>query len=344
MTDTASATVVAGARLAAYDVEADLATIDAGYLDARASGPTPDLVEAATRVGGLVPGPDWGDDLGQTKIAYFRNAPDPDTALRNYDPQLIDVAVRFDYVRWPRRIQDHVKGRTVLDVGCGFGGFGMGFLVAGAASYAGIDPDMDLDSTRARDKRTRRWADMGVTPRQIAEVIPAIRLFQSRVEDHAFDEKFDTIALHNVTEHLHNLDQVLSGLAAQCHADTELVLLHHNFYSWNGHHQAPVQPAQLEETDPEHQRVYDWRHINAAPTLPETHEILTTLSRIRLDDLRAALERHFDVVQWDEILSNDATRARLTPEIVERVREAVPDITERELTVNTVLCVGRPKS
>jgi SAM-dependent methyltransferase len=326
------------------DVAADLAIIDAGYAEARTSGPTAELVQAARRVSRVAPGSAWSNHVLQAKVAYFHHASDIEAALRNYDPHLIDVSTQFSYITWPRRIQEHVRGKKVLDVGCGFGGFGMGFLVAGATSYVGLDPAMDLDSTRAKDKRTRQWDDMGVTPRQIAQALPAIRLFQSTSEDLAIDETFDTIALHNVTEHLASLDDVLAGLVKLCHRDTAVVLHHHSFYSWNGHHQAPVRPSQLDENDPRHQQLYDWRHINLVPDLPEDHYIRTNLNRVRLDDLRASIEQHFDVERWDELPSDAAALARLTPEIVERVRHAVPDMTERELTINTVLCVARPKS
>ncbi|KAA1427454.1 methyltransferase [Nocardioides antri] len=325
------------------DVADDLAIIDAGHLAAREAGPSEEMIEAATRLAAREPGNGWARDLTQAKIAHFAHATDLRAALRNYDPHLIDVSARFGYITWPRRIQEHVRGKKVLDVGCGFGGFGMGFLVAGASSYVGLDPAMDLDSTRAKDKHTRQWDDMGITPRQIAAALPAIRLLQSTSEDQDLDETFDTIALHNVTEHLAHLDDVIAGLTRLCHSDTALVLHHHSFYSWNGHHQAPVRPDQLDESDPRHQQLYDWRHINLVPQLPEDHYIRTNLNRVRLDDLRASIERHFEIERWDELPSTPAAVQRLTPEIVERVREVVPDITERDLTINTVLCVARPK-
>lgn len=334
---------IAAARDEEYDPAADLETIDAAFPEARIS-PSPEVRAATERVRRVVPDADWPNDVAQAKIAYFHHAPDVDAALRNYDPDLIDVSVRFGYLTWPRRIQEHVRGRKVLDVGCGFGGFGMGFLVAGATSYSGLDPAMDLDSTRAKDKRRRAWDDMGVTPRQIADALPAIRLFQSSSEDLAFDETFDTIALHNVTEHLMQLEEVIGGLVRLCKPDTHLVFHHHNYYCWNGHHLAPNQPAQLDESNPKQQLVFDWRHITAVPELPKDHYILNNLNRVRLDELRDITERYFEIVRWNEVLSSKPTLARLTPEIVDRVREAVPDITERELTVNAVLCVARPKS
>jgi SAM-dependent methyltransferase len=219
----------------------------------------------------------------------------------------------------------------------------MGFLIAGATAYTGLDPAMELDSSRAKNKRVRKWADMGITPREITEALPAIRLVQASSEEATFDESFDTIALHNVTEHLIRLDEVLAGLARLCTPSTEVVFHHHNYYCWNGHHLPPNQPEHLDVKNPKHQLVYDWRHIDAVPELSGDHYIMTNLNRVRLDELREVVVRYFDIVAWDEIASSDTTLARLTPQVLERVRRTVPDITERDLRVNTVLGVARPR-
>lgn len=310
---------------------------------ARDSAPSPEAIAAARVLHNREPGPNWADDTRQATIAYFHHATDIEWALRNYDPRLIDISARFEYIVWPKRIQDQVRGKRVLDVGCGFGAYGMGFMVAGATEYTGIDPAMDVDSPRARNKRTRSWDTMGVTPRQIEEALPAIRLIQSAVEDVDLEKRFDTVALHNVTEHFLQLEKSLAAVAQLCHEDTNVVFHHHNYYSWNGHHLQPNRPEQFDESDPSHREIADWRHINIVPDLPPDHSIITGLNRVRLDEFRSALDRHFDIVGWEEMPSPPSALDRLTPEVVERVREAVPDITERELTTKTVLGVAKPK-
>lgn len=327
----------------ARDLAETIAAVDAHHHKARAGNPDLALFQAAERLRGVEPGPSWVRDTAQAKIAYFHHARDIGEALRNYDPHLIDVATRFDYLSWPKRIQQYL-GASVLDVGCGVGGLGIGYLVAGASSYTGVDPALELDSTRARNKRTRQWDDMGTTPRQITETIPAIQVIESAVEDHDFDTTFDTIVLQNVSEHLPNLDPVLARLTSLCHPQTEILFLHHNFYSWNGHKRQPRHPDRLDERDPEQQQVFDWRHIDAVPTLPEKHDLLVNLNRLRIDELRQTIDRHFEVKKWDEVPSDATTRARLTPGILDRVREVVPDITGRDLTVNIVFCVAGAKS
>jgi SAM-dependent methyltransferase len=320
-----------------------VAVVDSLHRQARTGFPDDELLAAARVLQETPPGPDWVKDPHQAKIAYFHHSGDLGWALRNYDPHLVEISARFGYITWPRRIQELVRGRSVLDVGCGFGGFGMGFLIAGAASYVGLDPAMDLDSTRAKNKRIRQWADMGVTPREIAETLPAIRLFQGTAEDLPVHETFDTIALHNVTEHLLDLDAVLERLVPLCEPGSAVVYLHHNFYCWNGHHMAPNRPEQLDATNPKHTALYDWQHIDLAPHLPEDHYFHTNLNRIRLDELRTTTERHFRVETWDEIPSSPETLNRLTPAILDRVRRTVPELTERDLTTNVVFCIARPK-
>ncbi len=320
-----------------------LAVVDAGYREARRSGPTDELRKAAHQLSELEVAGDWTADPERAKVAFFAHAADVDEALRNYDANLIEVSAEFGYIAWPRRIQEHVRGRSVIDVGCGFGGFGMGFLIAGATSYLGLDPAMDLDTSDAKNKRIRSWSDMGITPREIEATLPAIRLVRGKSEDLSFDEKFDTISLHNVTEHLQELDLVLAGLVPLCRPDTKLVFHHHNFYCWNGHHDAPNQPEQLDESRWIHRQIADWRHIDLVPSLPPYHQYLTDLNRVRLDELRATTEKYFDIEHWEEIPSSPATLDRLTPEILERVRQTVPDLTERDLTVNVVLAIASPK-
>lgn len=331
------------AQDAAQKAQRHVSVLDKGYLDARNSGVTEAMRRAAQALSQMVPGPNWADDTLQAKIAYFHFATDLEQALLNYDPHLIDVSTRFDYITWPKRIQEHVQGKSVIDVGCAFGGYGMGFLVAGATSYAGLDPLMKLDSTRAKNKRVRKWDDMGVTPREIEDTLPAIRLFECIAEEMPVKETFDTIALHNVTEHLIQLDLVFEGLVPLCHAGSHIIYLHHNFYCWNGHHFAPNQPHQINLDEPRQRQVYDWQHIDIAPDVPEDHYFKTKLNRVRLDEIKAITEKHFDVVTWKEIPSSKATLARLTPEIFERVQKTVPDITRRELETNVVFCIAKPK-
>ncbi len=302
------------------------------------------LLPAAAKIAAEDPGPRWNYDPVLSKVHYFRSACSVEWALQNYDPDLIETSVAFDYMTWPKRILANVKGRKVLDVGCGFGGFGTGFLAAGATSYVGLDPAMDLDSTHAKNKHTRTWSNMGVTPREIMARIPAIRLFQGTSEDLNFSETFDTIALHNVTEHLLQLEAVLKGLVPLCHDETRLVYLHHNFYCWNGHHFAPNRTDHIDPNDGNQRQVMDWNHIDAVPKLPDTHYFKTRLNRVRLDEIHEITARYFEIEQWDEIPSNDATLLRYSDDVLARVRGTIPSLTERDLKTHVVFCVAKRRA
>ena len=329
-------------RNAARAVEL-VAAIDASYPAARSGPRPPELTEAATELAELTPGPQWPNDVLQAKIAFFHNAVSIDHALANYDPHLVEKSVELGYINWPKRIQEWIRHKSVVDVGCGFGGYGMGFLVAGATQYLGLDPQMDLDQPRARNKRIREWSTMNITPREIAATIPAIDLLQGTAENLSVDETFDVISLHNVTEHLMQIDTVFSGLVGLCRPGSKLVYLHHSFHCWNGHHFAPNDPSRLDETDSDQALIYDWRHIAAWRSLPDDHYINTGLNKIRLDEIREVTERYFTIERWDEVNSNKATLARLTPEVLARVQETDPHLTERDLRVNAVFCVACPK-
>ena len=218
-----------------------LAVVDAGYLEARRSVPTdePPYGGGATRRAGAAG--DWTADPERAKVAFFSNATDVDDALRNYDAHLIEISAEFGYIAWPRRIQEHVRGRSVIDVGCGFGGFGMGLLIAGATSYLGLDPAMDLETLGRQEQAHPHLVGHGHHAARDRRTLPPSG-WSAGSPDLSFDEKFDTISLHNVTEHLQELDRVFAGLVPLCKPDTKPVLHHHNFYCWNGHHDAPNQP------------------------------------------------------------------------------------------------------
>jgi len=321
-----------------------IALIDAGFPEIRGKPIAEDVLNAAKALSECEVGPEWANDAVNAKIAYFHHATDLNQALRNYDPHLTDVSAELDYITWPKRIHEFVKGKSVLDVGCGFGGYGMGFLIAGATSYTGLDPAMDLDSTRAKNKRIREWSDMGVTPREIMLALPDIDLYQGTAESITFNKTFDTIALHNVTEHLLQLDLVFEGLLPLCAPDTRIVFLHHNYYCWNGHHFQPNQPHQFDPYNPDHLGVYDWNHIGIVDQLPEDHYFRTGLNRVTLDEIHAITHKHFEVEEWREIPSSPATLARLTPDVRTRVQACRPELNDRDLSVNVVYCVARRKT
>ncbi|MEQ8964370.1 MAG: TylF/MycF/NovP-related O-methyltransferase [Azospirillaceae bacterium] len=278
-------------------------------------------------------------DQRYARIAYRDFNQDLPGLEENYAPDLIDRAVAFDYVSWPRRIREHITGRSVLDVGCGTGLHGIGYIVAGAGSYTGLDPKISLDNDVAKNLNSGKHEHFGATPREIMRRMPRIRLIPGTFEDIAPQDKFEVVVLHNVTEHLINIEKVFEGIVGVL-ADNGIVIYnHHNFYSWNGHHLAPKSVDKIDEVDPEQQQLMDWNHLDFEP--PEGHYFHRGLNRIRLDDLRALTERFFDIDTWEERPSKTHQGAgRLTPEIKARH----PEYTERELTTQNVFCIARHKA
>ena len=282
----------------------------------------------------------WWDDELYAKAAYFTFQEDIKAAVENYDPELITMSVEYGYLSWPRRIQNFILNKSVLDVGCGFGGYGIGFLVAGARSYTGLDPAMDLDSNKAKNKRTRSIALMPKTPRQIMNSISQIRLIQGKSEDVAHQGQYDVISLHNVTEHLMDIDQVLKGFLPLMRKETKIVFLHHHFFCWNGHHMAPARLEDFDEANEAHRKYADWAHVIHGNAYPENDYIKTGLNQISLATLKKTVERYFQLLVWEEGCSDDEVLKRLTPALADKALAARPGISRKDLETRLVFCVA----
>ncbi|MDD7911564.1 class I SAM-dependent methyltransferase [Pseudovibrio exalbescens] len=297
-------------------------------------------IKEAGRLRKMRPVKKWDADLLEATIAYFHNAPDVSSALTNFVPELIGDAVEFGYCTWPWKIQSLIKGRTVLDVGCGFGGYAIGFLCAGAKSYTGIDPAMKLDEKRMRNKRLRQWVPVQRSARDIMEIVPAIELRQVSTRDIIGEKRFDVVCLHNVTEHLMNIEGVFDDISKLLVSGGKIVFLHHNYYGWSGHHMRPHHPDVLEEENPEHLKYCDWNHIKIMDDIPEDHYIKTSLNRIRIGELKKLTENYFRIESWEHKYSPKVVLQRLTPEIQEGVFKVRDDLTTEELKTNAVYCVA----
>ncbi|WP_444929109.1 methyltransferase domain-containing protein [Microbulbifer sp. SSSA002] len=298
---------------------------------------------AAKQLNKIEPVEEWDKDELQAKIAFFYNCTNIRHALKNFNSDLVSSAVEFGYCAWPRKLHKYVKGCNVLDIGCGFGGYAMGYLCAGANSYTGIDPTMNLDSRRVRNKRIRKWVNAPMSGREIMDLVPSIELYQGTTRDLVGKKTFDTVCLHNVTEHLLEIEEVFKDIAELLNKGGKIVYLHHNFYGWSGHHMPPHNPSVLNENNPAHLKFYDWNHIGIVDQLPQDHYIKTNLNCIRLNDLCSLTSKYFNIDTWENLSSDKKTLMRLTPEIESRVRKTIPDITLDELKTNVVFCVAYAK-
>lgn len=257
-------------------------------------------------------------------------------ARRRFAPDLIRTARHFGYLHWPREVEARVRGCDVLDVGCGMGLHSIGFLVSGVRSYTGCDPKVQLDSDQIKNPRAREVQSCGWTPRQLMERFREVLYVRGTLADLPRERRWDVAVLHNTTEHLMDFPGVLAELRSHLREGGLLVFRHHNYYSWNGHHQSPKEVAQIDHGDSEQRKVIDWAHVRFRPEAGSYPA--TKLNRLRLDEVRSLTENHYEVEQWDESASRESEgRLRLTDEI----RRALPQFTERDLVTQSVYCVAR---
>ena len=256
------------------------------------------------------------------------------------DLPLLARAVERGDLAWPSRLGPWVRGRDVLDVGCGRNLQAIGFRAAGARSYTGLDPTLDLDSTLFKDSRTR-WSQRtygGISPRALMARVPRLRYAVATVAGFAAAEpgQFDVLVMHNVTEHLMAIGDEFPRFAALLRPGGRIVFRHPNFYCWHGHHLPPRTVGEIIPGGAEQSAVVDWAHIRRDP---ERHAwIDRTQNRIGLGALRALVARHFTVELWEETESPPEQGIdRLTPEILARY----PEFTRRELAVKCAFIVAR---
>ena len=96
---------------------------------------------------------------------------------------------------------------------------------------------------------------------------------------------FDVATLHNATEHLTDLPGVFASVARLLRPGGHLIFSHHNWFSWNGHHQEPKTAGRIDPDNTEQRRFVDWAHLSG--THPPDHYVMTKLNRLRLDEVRA---------------------------------------------------------
>jgi 2-polyprenyl-3-methyl-5-hydroxy-6-metoxy-1,4-benzoquinol methylase len=311
--------------------------VDAGKRQDVVPSKAPDAASAAVRAQREIEkGYDRDAQLALRAFEFFN--PDvtvADTALHRL---LVERAVQLGYVGWPKKIRKYIQGKRLLDVGCGNGMHAIGYVVSGVTRYLGLDPRVNLDADTAKSKTNSRQEPLGFTPRDVLRCYPQTALVQGTFEAIAPDEIFDVAVLHNVTEHLSHLEEVIAGCVKRLAPDGRMIFNHHNYYCWNGHHLPPRTLRAIAPGDSEQQKYMDWAHLDFDP--PAGHYIATGLNRVRLDELRAIVERYYDIKEWTERPSDENNGGlRLTPEIIARH----PEYSERELRVHNVLCVAQPK-
>lgn len=247
-------------------------------------------------------------------------------------------ALQLGYLRWTRALSRWCRGRDVIDVGCGMGLHGIGFLLEGAKSYVGIDPDVKVRSAQIKDQHTGKRVDCGWTPEALMQACPRFEMIRGLSNDLEGKRSFDFAALHNATEHLTDLDGVLASIHRLLRPGGLLVYNHHNWFCWNGHHQQPKTVDKIRPDDPEQARYLDWAHLTTDHA-PDSY-VMNKLNRLRMDEVRAITERRFRIQVWQPTASTPEQGAtRLT----DAIRARHPGLADADFTTQNIFVVAQRK-
>ena len=250
----------------------------------------------------------------------------------------IHQALKLGYLRWTRALSRWTKGKDVVDVGCGMGLHGIGFLLEGAKSYTGVDPDVKPRSSVIKDQYTGKRLDCGWTPEALMQALPHFKMQRGLSSDLEGKQTFDLATLHNATEHLIDLPGVFASIHRLLRPGGILIYNHHNWFSWNGHHQQPKTVSKMAAGDPVQALYADWAHLSTAHA-PDTY-VMNKLNRHSMKEVREITERLFTIEVWQPSASEpDQGLGRLTPEI----RQRHPELSEADFVTQNVFVVARRK-
>lgn len=269
---------------------------------------------------------------------YWVNNADKPWRGGSFHPAILKRALEYGYIGWPSKVQEFVRGKDILDIGCGPGLHGIGYLVAGAKSYLGMDPIVKLDKDRVKNLARKLKEPFGWTPAEISALIEPWEVTPKLVQSLPEDRCFDVATLHNVTEHLIHLEDVFQAIALRLRPDGIILYNHHNFFTWNGHHLPPKSVKDIVPGDPDQALYMDWNHLSYEPE--PTHYIARGLNRIRLDDILELTSKYFDILTSEEVPTRPENGGdRLT----DAVRERYPHLTDRDFLTQNLLVTARVK-
>jgi SAM-dependent methyltransferase len=259
--------------------------------------------------------------------------------VREIPPDALKQALAMGYLRWSRSLACYAKGADVIDVGCGMGLHGVRFLAEGANSYVGVDPEVKPRSSIMKDLHNGKRIDCGWTPEALMARMSRFEMIRGLSNDLEDKREFDLATLHNASEHLVQLEAVFASVHRLLRPGGRMVFSHHNWFSWNGHHQAPKTIDKIQPQNPEHTRYFDWAHLEGK--FPADSYVMTKLNRFRLSEVRALTEKQFEIEAWKPTLSTpDQGAGRLT----DAVRKRHPDLSESDFTTQSVWVVARKKA
>ncbi|MEM1267353.1 MAG: class I SAM-dependent methyltransferase [Pseudomonadota bacterium] len=267
---------------------------------------------------------------------YWLNSAERASRGKSFRPDILLRARAYGYLDWPSKVREHIYGKDVLDIGCGPGLHGLGYLAVGARRYLGLDPIINRDADRVKNLVLKRKEPFGWSPAEIARAIDDWDVQGLPIEYYAGESQFDIVTMHNVTEHLLGIEAVFAEVARLLRPGGHLLFNHHNFFAWNGHHSPPKSLSDFDPGDQDQLTLVDWGHLSFEP--PPDHYIARGLNRIRLDALKSLTKKHFEIVSWEHRPSSAAVGGnRLTDEI----RARHPELTDTDFLTQNVLCLAR---
>ena len=125
----------------------------------------------------------------------------------------VQQTLELGYLRWPKALAPWCQGKDGVDVGCGMGLHGLGFLLEGARSYTGVDPLIKPKSGVLKSLYSGKRLDCGWTPEMLMERIDRFRMIRGISNELEGRMLFDVATLHNATEHLTDLAGVFGSVA-----------------------------------------------------------------------------------------------------------------------------------
>lgn len=288
------------------------------------------------QIGEVAPAEGFHRSISLALRAFWQNNADKPWRGVAFAPDIISRAFDFGYMKWASRIAEHVRGKDVLDVGCGPGLHGIGFLTAGAKSFFGVDPIIKPDRDRVKNLAAGGKMPFGWTPNELMDRIPSWRVSPMPIGETKKERVYDIAVLHNATEHFLEIESVFDDIAARLRPGGVLIYNHHNFYAWNGHHLPPKKVSAIDPSDPKQLEMLDWGHVEYDPE-PD-HYIARGLNRIRLDDLIALTKKYFEIEVLEDILSEpDTGLGRLT----DSIRARYPYLSDRDFETKNLFCIAR---
>lgn len=245
-----------------------------------------------------------------------------------------------------------LKGKRVLDIGMGQGPIGVVALKF-ASSYTGLDPGVCINHRPCvRNKQVARTMqprhcealeDDSVCGGTCKEYLQCSQDIEDKYRKFEFTGlqmmqaykgelillpgtfetldgtghlrrgEYDVATLWSVTEHLPDNHLVISGAFDLLKPGQYLIVSHHNFYSYDGHHSVPQSPDTYDSKLITHRLIANWKHVN----LKSERNWNGTINHVRLGDLIAVLDVYF-TCSWRAKVGKHL-RAALTKDVLKHL-------------------------